>query len=85
MVWAVLIAMALILDSCLLFAGSEMRSHVLLASAASASTAAALVMVAMLNFPFEGGLALSGDDFAKSNSASRLAGFCCVILSVPGS
>ncbi len=64
-VWVVLIAMTLILDGCLLFAGSEVRSHVVLAAAASASTAAALVMVKMLDLPFEGGLALSSSDFIK--------------------
>ena len=64
-VWTVLIAMTLILDGCLLFAGSEVRSHVVLAAAASASTAAALVMVKMLDLPFEGGLALSSSDFIK--------------------
>ena len=74
-VWVVLIAMALILDGCLLFAGSEVRSHVLLAAAASASTAAALVMVRMLDFPFEGSLALTSSDFVKMTNevASLLA------------
>ena len=65
MIWIVLIGMALVLDGFLLLAGTEIRSHVFLAAAAAGSTAAALVMVRMLDFPFEGALALPEGDFYK--------------------
>ena len=73
-IWGVLILMAIVLDGFLLFAGTETRSHIFLASAAAGCTAAALVMVRMLDYPFEGGLALVNDDFIKlASQAARLA------------
>jgi len=76
MIWIVLIAMALVLDGFLLLAGSEVRSHMSLASAAAGSTTAALVMVRMLDYPFEGGLALTNTAFLKMTGeiAAILAG-----------
>ena len=64
-IWIVLLAMALVLDGFLLLAGTEIRSHIFLAAAAAGSTAAALVLLRMLDFPFEGALALQKTDFVK--------------------
>ena len=73
-IWGVLILMAIVLDGFLLFAGTETRSHIFLASAAAGCTAAALVMVRMLDYPFEGGLVLANGDFIKlAGQAARLA------------
>lgn len=75
-IWIVLIAMAVVLDGFLLFAGTEVRSHMFLAAAAAGSTAAALVLLRMLDYPFEGALAIGDTDFVKMTGevAGLLAG-----------
>ena len=75
-IWIVLIAMAVVLDGFLLLAGTEVRSHMFLTAAAAGSTAAALVLLRMLDFPFEGALALNNGDFVKMTGevAGILAG-----------
>lgn len=75
-IWIVLIAMAVVLDGFLLFAGTEVRSHMFLTAAAAGSTAAALVLLRMLDYPFEGALALNDADFVKMTGevATMLAG-----------
>lgn len=64
-IWGVLIAMAVIVDGFLLFAGTDTRSHLFLAAAAAGCTAAGLVMVKMFDHPFEGALGIPSDDLVR--------------------
>ena len=75
-IWIVLIGMAVILDGFLLFAGTEIRGHMFLTAAAAGSTAAALVLLRMLDYPFEGALAIGDTDLVKMTGevAAMLAG-----------
>jgi hypothetical protein len=63
-VWLVLIAMSFALILFVLFAGLEPGGHMLFASAYTAFTIAILVLVRLLDYPFEGAMALSSADFA---------------------
>ncbi len=75
-IWVVLIGIALVLDGFLLLAGTELRSHIFLVAAAVGSAAAALVMVRMFDYPFEGALAMQNTDFVKMTGevATLIAG-----------
>jgi hypothetical protein len=63
--WAVLLCLALSLQLLVLFAGVDLRTHVVFASAFAGCTAFVLVLVRMLDYPFEGALALSNADFQR--------------------
>ena len=63
--WWVLIAVAGLLVTFIVLAGVDTPGHVLLSAAFAASTVGVLVTVRMLEFPFQGSLAVSSDDFAK--------------------
>jgi hypothetical protein len=63
--WVVLVVLALVLISFVLFAGIEAPGHMVFASAFAFCTVLVLVLVRMLDHPFEGALALSDGDFVK--------------------
>ena len=65
-VWTVLIGLAVILIGFVLFAGLERAGHIVLATAFAASTVGVLVLVKLLDYPFEGSLSLHPDDFIKT-------------------
>nr|MDQ2861627.1 DUF4239 domain-containing protein [Pseudomonadota bacterium] len=65
-VWTVLIVIALILIGFVLFAGLEVPGHIVLATAFAAATVGVLVLVKLLDYPFEGSLSLKPDDFIKT-------------------
>ena len=63
--WVVLVVLALVLISFVLFAGIEAPGHMMFASAFAFCTVLVLVLVRMLDYPFDGALALSDGDFVK--------------------
>ena len=63
--WAVLSVLSLFLIGFVLFAGIEGPGHMLFASAFTGCTVMVLVLVRLLDFPFEGALTLSSGDFVK--------------------
>jgi len=64
--WLVLTLMASGLIASVLLAGVESRTgHVVFAAGFTGCTVMVLVLVRMLDFPFEGALALANDDFVK--------------------
>ncbi len=63
--WVVLSGLALFLIGFVLFAGIEGPGHMLFASAFTGCTVMVLVLVRLLDFPFEGALALSNSDFVQ--------------------
>ncbi|HEY2356439.1 MAG TPA: DUF4239 domain-containing protein [Phenylobacterium sp.] len=63
--WLVLGVLATALVTLVLLATTEGLGHVLLASVFTATTVMVLVLVAMLDFPFEGSVSLSPASFAK--------------------
>jgi hypothetical protein len=64
--WLVLTLMALVLIASVLLAGVESRiGHVVFAAGFTGCTVMVLVLVRMLDYPFEGALALANDDFVK--------------------
>ena len=63
--WLVLSALSMFLIGFVLFAGVEGPGHMIFASAFSGCTVMVLVLVRLLDFPFEGALALSNGDFVK--------------------
>jgi len=63
--WTVLIAISLVLIAFVLFAGLERPGHMVLASAFTGCTVLVLVLMKMLDYPFEGALALGDADFVK--------------------
>ncbi len=67
-VWTVLIATTVVLIAFVLFAGLEPPGHTLLASAFAAATVGVLVLVKLLDFPFEGSLSLRPDDYIHTLS-----------------
>jgi hypothetical protein len=64
-VWWVLIAMAGVLTTFVVLAGVDRLGHVLFAAAFAACAVGVLVLVRMLEFPFQGSLAVSSADFTK--------------------
>jgi hypothetical protein len=74
--WMVLIGNALVLIFFVLLAGVDSPAvQMLFASAFTGGTVSVLVLVRMLDFPFEGALALSGADFTKvAGEVTKLIG-----------
>ncbi|HEY2050725.1 MAG TPA: hypothetical protein VGH03_15400 [Caulobacteraceae bacterium] len=73
--WSVLILLALFLIGFIVFAGVEGAGlHVLFAGAFAGCTVMVLVLVQLLDFPFEGGLHLSNIDFVRLlNEVSQIS------------
>jgi hypothetical protein len=65
LMWGMLIAIAVLLTGFVAFAGAEYPAHLALAGACAGSVALVLVLVRMLDLPFEGALALPDTDFVK--------------------
>ena len=63
--WGVLLGLALGLEIFVLFAAIEAPTHIILAAAFAGFTVMVLVLVRMLDFPFEGAVSLSNSDFVK--------------------
>jgi hypothetical protein len=63
--WIVLGALSAFLIACVLFAGIERPGHMIFASAFTGCTVMVLVLVRLLDFPFEGALTLPNADFVK--------------------
>jgi len=73
--WGVLIVIALILVAFVVLSGTELPATILFGSTFAVTIAIVLVLVQMLDYPFEGALALGDGDFVKLGSqiASLLA------------
>ena len=63
--WGVLLTLAVGLEIFVLFAAIESPTHIILAAAFAGCTVMVLVLVRMLDFPFEGAVSLSNADFVK--------------------
>jgi hypothetical protein len=63
--WVVLSVLSVFLIGFVVFAGIEGPGHILFASTFTGCTVMVLVLVRLLDFPFEGALALSNADFVK--------------------
>jgi hypothetical protein len=63
--WVVLCALSLFLIGFVLFAGIEGPGHLIFAASFTGCTVMVLVLVRLLDFPFEGALTLSNADFVK--------------------
>jgi hypothetical protein len=74
--WLVLVVFSLFLTGFVILAGIEPPGSVVFASSFAALIVAVLVLVRMLDYPFEGALALSNQDFVKlaSQVSAMLAG-----------
>jgi hypothetical protein len=73
--WVMLISISLVLIGFVVLAGVENPGHMIFASAFTACMVLVLVLVRMLDTPFEGALALSAGDFVKLlGQVSALAG-----------
>lgn len=73
--WGVLITIALILVAFVVLSGTELPATILFGSTFAVTIAMVLVLVQMLDYPFEGALALGDGDFVKLGAqiASLLA------------
>jgi hypothetical protein len=66
-IWLVLASYALVLVAFVLFAGVEsLVGHLLFTVVFAVSVALVLILVRMLDYPFEGALALSNADFVTT-------------------
>ncbi len=65
LMWIMLIGISVLLMCFVVFAGLDNPGHVIFACAFTACTVLVLVLVRMLDFPFEGALALPDADFVK--------------------
>jgi hypothetical protein len=63
--WAILITIALILIAFVVLSGTELPATILFGTTFAISIAMVLVLVRMLDYPFEGALALGNEDFVK--------------------
>ncbi len=63
--WVVLSVLSVFLIGFVLFAGIEGPGHMMFASAFTGCTVMVLMLVRLLDFPFEGALTLSNADFVK--------------------
>jgi len=66
LIWIMLVGISAVLIGFVVFAGLENPGHMIFACAFTACTVLVLVLVRMLDFPFEGALALPDTDFIKS-------------------
>ena len=66
LMWTMLIGISLMLVCCVIFAGLDNPGHMVLTAAFTACVVLVLVLVAVLDYPFEGALALSNADFART-------------------
>ncbi|MBA3811643.1 MAG: DUF4239 domain-containing protein [Caulobacteraceae bacterium] len=64
--WFVVIVLSLILILFIVLAGIENPAHLILGAGYAASIVLVLVLVRMLDYPFEGALALGDSDFVKT-------------------
>lgn len=67
--WGVLITIALILVAFVVLSGTELPATILFGSTFAVTIALVLVLVQMLDYPFEGALALGDEDFVKLGRA----------------
>jgi hypothetical protein len=65
LMWIMLIGISVVLMGFVVFAGLENPGHMIFACVFTASTVLVLVLVRMLDFPFEGALALPDTDFVR--------------------
>jgi hypothetical protein len=65
LMWIMLIGISMVLMGFVVFAGLENPGHMIFACVFAASTVLVLVLVRMLDFPFEGALALADNDFVR--------------------
>jgi hypothetical protein len=65
LMWIMLIGISVLLMGFVVFAGLENPGHMVFACVFTASTVLVLVLVRMLDFPFEGALALPDNDFVR--------------------
>jgi hypothetical protein len=65
--WTVLVFIAVILIAFVVLSGTEQPATLVFASCFTASIVMVLVLVRMLDFPFEGALAIGNGDFVKLN------------------
>ena len=65
LIWIMLVGISAVLIGFVVFAGLENPGHMIFACAFAACTVLVLVLVRMLDFPFEGALALPDTDFLK--------------------
>jgi hypothetical protein len=65
LMWLMLIAISAVLVGFVVVSGAETPTHMVLAGLFAASAALVLVLVRMLDFPFEGALAIPDTDFVK--------------------
>jgi hypothetical protein len=66
-IWLVMSFYALVLVMFVLFAGVESRiGHLLFTSVFTSSVVLLLILIRMLDYPFEGALALGNSDFVKT-------------------
>lgn len=64
-IWLTVLALFVLQTGFLVFAGIEQPAHLLFAAAVSAAAALVLVSIRLLDFPFEGALALTNADFVQ--------------------
>jgi hypothetical protein len=65
LMWIMLIGISLVLMGFVVFAGLDNPGHMIFTCAFTACTVLVLVLVRMLDYPFEGALALPNSDFVK--------------------
>ena len=66
LMWFMLIAISAILVGFVVFSGADYPTHMIFSAVFAGSVALVLVLVRMLDFPFEGALALPDTDFVKT-------------------
>jgi Protein of unknown function (DUF4239) len=65
LVWVMVTSISLVLVGFVIFSGVDAPTHIILTALFAASMALVLVLVRMLDYPFEGAMALSDADFVK--------------------
>ncbi len=65
LMWVMLLFLSIALVGFVIFAGAEYGAHMIFSGVFAGSVALVLVLVRMLDFPFEGALALGDGDFVK--------------------
>jgi hypothetical protein len=72
LMWIMLIGISVVLMGFVVFAGLDNPGHIIFACAFAGCTVLVLVLVRMLDFPFEGALALPDQDFVKLLSEATM-------------